>query len=525
MNFRKKITALALASAGFCLAASVAAAPFNFATNAEVVSMDPYALNGSFTLSILGNIYEPLVGRGQKLELAPALATSWSNPAPTVWRFNLRKNVVFHDGSPFTADDVLFSVARVRSEGSQLKSVLAKVKEVKKVDEYTVDFITYTPTLTLPDSLTHWFIMSKVWSEKNGATEAVDLKNKKENAATLQANGTGPFMLKSRRPDVATEFTPNLKWWDKPLHNLTEVKLTPIENSATRVAALISGDVDMVAPVSLQDIARIKADKELKYIESPSLTTVYLAMDQLREALPLSSVAGKNPLKDKRVRQAIFRAIDIDTIQKKIMRGSATPSNLVFAPAVNGYPADLNKRPPYDPAAAKRLLAEAGYADGFEMTLACPSNHYINDDAICQAVSAMLAKVKIKLNVIIESKTLWISRIMGGKYSMYIMGDYPDSQDAFQVLNVSYATAGANGQGSFNYTVSNKQIDDLTAKIGVETNAGVRNGLIHQAFKVANDEMLYIPLHQQAVSWAMKKKVQMIQPADGSINLKWVVVK
>ncbi len=525
IDFKRKLAVLAIAGAGLGWAVSATAVPFNFATSAEVSSMDPYAVNGSFTLSILGNIYEPLVGRDQNLKMVPGLATSWSNTAPTVWRFNLRKNVVFHDGTPFTADDVVFSLARARSDGSGLKNVVASVKEIKKIDDHTVDFITHAPTLILPDSLTHWFIMSKVWSEKNGATESVDLKQKKENAATLQANGTGPFMLKSRRPDVATEFAPNLKWWDKPAHNLTEVKMIPIENSATRVAALISGEVDMVSPVPLQDVPRVKSDKNLSYLERSSLMTISLVMDQIHDELPLSNIKGKNPLKDARVRQAIFRAIDINAIQKKIMRGSSTPSNLTIAPMIHGYPADLAKRPPYDLALGKKLMAEAGYPNGFEMALACPTGHYINDEAICQAVSAMLAKIDIKLNVLSEPKTMWMSRFVTGKFSMSIFGDYPDSQDAYQSLYSTYATRLKSGQGSFNVTVLDPKLDELTTKIGVEMNEKIRNNLIHDAFKIAVDEMLYIPLHQQAVSWGMKKNVQMTQTADGAINLKWVVVK
>src|SRR5260370_34260853 len=215
--------------------------PSKFADQGDSLSMDPHALNESLQLSVIGNVYEPLVGRGKKLELVPILATSWKQTAPTVWRFVLRKDVKFHDGTPFTADDVIFSYERAKAESSDMKIYVAPIKEIKKIDDLTIDVVTSEPFPILPDTIGFWYMMSKSWCEKNNAKEPVDVRKGKENAATLKANGTGPFMLKSREPGIRTIFLPNPHYWTKVARNITEAVFTPIGNAATRVAALVSG--------------------------------------------------------------------------------------------------------------------------------------------------------------------------------------------------------------------------------------------------------------------------------------------
>src|ERR1700674_192343 len=262
---------------------SASAATFRFADQGDALSMDPHSLNESLQLTITANVFEPLVGRGKKLELVPLLATSWKQTAPTVWRFTLSQNVKFHDGTPFNADDVIFSYERSKADGSDMKPKIGTVKEIRKIDDYTVDFVTNEPFPILPDTINTWFIMSKAWCEKNNSTTPVDVRKGKENAATLRANGTGPFMLKTREPGVRTVFVPNPAYWDKVESNVTEAVFTPIKNDATRVAALVSGDIDMMEPVPLQDIDRLKAAGNLNVLQGPELRTIFLGMDQSRD--------------------------------------------------------------------------------------------------------------------------------------------------------------------------------------------------------------------------------------------------
>src|SRR5438552_1420061 len=512
--------------AGALAATSATAATYGFADQGDAVSMDPHSLNESLQLSITANVFEPLVGRGKKLELVPLLATSWKQTAPTVWRFNLRQNVKFHDGTPFTADDVVFSYERSKVEGSDMKTYVAPIQEIKKIDDYTVDVITAEPFPILPDTINLWYMMSKSWCEKNNATTPVDVRKGKENAATLRANGTGPFMLKAREPGVRTVFVPFPGYWDKVESNITEAVFTPIKNDATRVAALISGDIDMMEPVPLQDIDKLKAVPNITVLQGPELRTIFLGMDQSRDELLFSDVKGKNPFKDKRVRQAFYQAIDIEAIKSRIMRGAATPTNLMIAPGIKGFVPELNKRLPYDTAAAKKLLADAGYPDGFEIGMNCPNDRYVNDGDICQAISAMLARIGIKVNLMAETKVTYFPKILSRNTSFYLLGWTPASYDAHNPVFALLMSPGPSGRGQFNLgSYNNKRIDELGAQIASELDDKKRNAMIHEVFKIHADDVGHIPLHQQALAWGMKKNVDLVQLADNINLLKWVVIK
>jgi peptide/nickel transport system substrate-binding protein len=518
--------AAAIALAAFVAIAPAHAKTFKFADQGDVLSMDPYMLNESLLLNFTGNMYEALTGRGKKLEITPELATDWKQTAPTVWRFNLRKGVRFHDGSNFTADDVIFSLDRARADGSDMKTYVGSIKEIRKIDDHAIDIVTNEPFPILPDVIGLWRIMSKSWCEKNNALRPVDVRKGTENFASANANGTGPFMLKARQPGVRTILVPNPNWWGKAEHNLTEVIFTPIGNDATRVAALISGEIDMMQPVPLQDTARLSGSPTLKVMQGPELRTIFLGMDQKRDELLFSSVKGKNPFKDQRVRQAFYQAIDIDAIKSRIMRGAATPTGVMIAPGIKGFEAGLNKRLPHDANAAKKLLADAGYPNGFEIGMNCPNDRYVNDAEICQAVAAMLARVNIKVNLMAESKATYFPKILSRNTSFYLLGWTPGSYDSHNPLYALLATPGEGGQGQFNLgSYSNAKVDTLTKQIASETDLGRRQSMITEAFKIHQDEVGHIPLHQQALTWGMKKNIELVQLADNFNYLRWVVVK
>jgi len=507
-------------------ATSAAAATFKFADQGDATSMDPYALNETLQLNITGDMYEPLVGRGKQLQLEPLLATSWNQTSPTVWRFNLRKGVKFHDGTPFSADDVIFSLQRARAEGSDVKTYVAPIKEIKKIDDYTIDVVTSEPFPILPDTIGQWYMMSKAWCEKNNATEPVDVRKGKENFATLKANGTGPFMLKSREPGVRTVLVNNPNYWAKVDSNVTEAIFTPVKNDATRAAALITGEIDMMEPVPLQDMEKLSANSGLKVMQGPELRTIFLGMDQSRNELLFSDVKGKNPFKDKRVREAVYQAIDENAIAKTIMRGAATPSGLMVAPGINGYVKDLNKRLPYDTAAAKKLLAEAGYPNGFQVGMNCPNDRYVNDAPICQAIAAMLAKIDIKVDLMAETKATYFPKILSRNTSFYLLGWTPGSYDSHNAIFALMMSPGQTGQGQFNLgSYSNPKVDELGNKIASEVDTKKRDAMIAELFKIHEDDIGHIPLHQQALAWGMKKNVDLVQLADNNNWLKWVVVK
>lgn len=516
-----------LLTAALILAIGTAqAVTLRVANQGDVQSMDPHSLNESLQLSFMGNVYESLVGRAKDMSLVPLLATQWSQTSPTVWRFELRKGVTFHDGTPFTADDVIFSFKRATDAGSDMKGYVNAVKEVRKVGDHVVEIETSTPFPILPDTLTVFAMMSKKWCEENKAEHPVDRRKGIENTASFKANGTGPFRLKERQPSVRTVLVRNFKYWGKVESNVDEVDFTPIGNSATRVAALLSGETDVMEPVPLQDIERIKSNPAFTVLQGPELRTIFLGMDQKRNELLFSNVKGKNPFKDKRVRQAFYQAIDEDTIQSRVMRGAATPTALMIGPGVNGFPADLNKRLPYDTEAAKKLMAEAGYPNGFEVGMNCPNDRYVNDAAICQAVAANLARIGVKINLVAETKVSYFPKILRRDTSFYLLGWTPSTVDAHDALYNLMATPTPEGRGQYNLgSYSNAKVDALTTQIQTENDPAKRDAMIHEAMKIHEDDIGHLPLHQQQLAWAYKKGITLTQLPTNYMYFKWVTVK
>ena len=514
------IAALALACA------TSQAVTLRVANQGDAQSMDPHSLNESLQLGFMANVYEPLIGRDKKLGLVPALATQWTQPSPTVWRFELRKGVSFHDGSPFTADDVVFSFKRAAGEGSDMKSYVSSFKEVRRIDNFTVEIETIAPFPILPDVISLVFMMNKKWCEENKATLPVDRRKGIENVASFKANGTGPFRLKERQPSTRTVLVRNSNYWDKVESNVDEVVFTPIGNDATRVAALLSGEIDVMEPVPLQDVERIKANPNLRVMQGPELRTIFLGMDQKRDELLFSNVKGKNPFKDKRVRQAFYQAIDIETIKSRVMRGASAPAALMIGPGIKGFVPEMNKRLPYDPEAAKKLMAEAGYPNGFEVGMNCPNDRYVNDGEICQAIAANLARIGVKINLQTETKVTYFPKILSRNTSFYLLGWTAGTYDAHNPLTALMATPTDKGQGQFNLgAYSNAKLDELTLKIQSETDQGKRNAMIKEAFEIHANDIGHLPLHQQALAWGMKKNIELTQLPDNFMPYRWITVK
>jgi len=511
------------------LSSAADAKTFRWANDGDSNSMDPYARQETFLLAFNQNIYEPLIRRGQEMKPEPGLATEWQQTAPDVWRFKLRQGVKFHDGTPFNADDVVFSYDRATHPGSNLASPLATVKEVKKIDDFTIDVITDGPDPILPYNLPTIAIMSKKWCEEHNTTRAADLTKNEESYATRNANGTGPFMLKEREPDVKTVLVKNPHWWglkDEPI-DIDEVVFSRIANAATRVAALLSGELDMIYTVPPQDTDRIAKTAGMKVWQTPELRTIFLGMDQSRDELLESNVKGKNPFKDKRVRQAFYEAIDEDAIAAKVMRGFAHPTALMVGPGINGYDPALDKRFPYDPDAAKKLLAEAGYPNGFEVGFDCPNDRYVNDEAICQAVVAMLARIGVKANLLAQTRAKYFAKINGPRYdtSFFLLGWTPGTYDALNMLK-ALAKTRKGKDGLFNVGgYSNPKLDTLIKQIQVELDQKTRNREIAEALTILKEDFAYIPLHQQVVVWATRANVDLAQTGDNFFQLRFVKMK
>ncbi|SFK20088.1 ABC transporter substrate-binding protein [Falsiroseomonas stagni] len=496
---------------------------FTWAFNADVLTLDPHSSNNTFTNTFMGNVYEALVRHNDRIEIEPALAESWERTTPTIWRFNLRRNVVFHNGESFDADDVVFTWARVNSPGSMARGLLGAIKEVRKVDSHVIEIETHRPFPILPASITQFFIMDEGWSRANNATEAANLAGQQESGATRVANGTGPFRITERRPDERTVLEPHAGWWDRPVHNLTRVTFQPIRSAATRTASLLSGAIDANVEVPLQDIPRLLQDSRVQVIEGPELRTIYLGFDHERDELLYSDVRGRNPLKDRRVREAIYRAIDVNALVRTVMREKAWPAGMMVSPFLTGAPQDLNGRLPFDPDGARRLLAEAGYPQGFTVGIVCPNDRYVNDERTCQAIAAMLARVGIRLQLQSEPTAVWSRRTANRDFSIYLLGHAGlPLADSYSTLNEVLRTAGRT-TGGLNYgRWSNAAFDALVERAAEAADETARRGFIRDALAIERAEIAHVPLFQQPIAWASRRGIDLRQAPDNRLRL-WLV--
>ena len=335
--------------------APAAAQTVRIASAFDPNSLDPHALALLYQTRIVTQIYEGLVNRDRDFRLEPSLAVSWQPLDPKTWRFRLRPNVRFHDGTPLTAEDVVFSIERALAKTSQRAFQLRGVTGARKVDALTVDVMLAAPDAVLPEKMWLIAIMSKSWAEKHGVLLPQDYNGKQETYAVRNTNGTGPYRLKSYDPDQRAVLVRNPEWWGraaKDIGNVQEAVYVVIQSDATRLAALASGQVDFVIDPPFQDVARLKADKSLTLVETTDIGTQYLGFDQSRDELQFGEARG-NPFKDLRVRRAISQAIDINLIIQKVLRGQAVPAGAHLSKLVDGYVPELERRLPFDPAAAR----------------------------------------------------------------------------------------------------------------------------------------------------------------------------
>ena len=446
---------------------------------------------------------------------------------PTVMRFKLRPDVHFHDGAPFTADDVVFSIQRALSDTSNFKPYLAGVKEAKKVDDLTVDIVTDGPAPVLVPQLTEVRIMNRAWATRHNVTKPQDYKNKEETYAVRNANGTGPYILKSRDADVKTVAVKNSNWWGKLEGNVDEIVYQPIKQDSTRLAALLSGEIDFILDPSPQDIGRLKQDPKIKILEGMENRTIFLGMDQYRDELQYSNVKGKNPFKDKRVREAFQAAIDVNALKSQVMRGLSVPTAVMYAPQVDGYPKELDKVKPADREKARKLLADAGYPKGFEVTLDCPNNRYVNDEKLCVAIAAMLAQINVTVKVNAMPRANYFPKIQNLDTSFYMLGwGVPtfDSQYALQSLirtRVEKTPDGDYNLGRY----SNPKVDAALDQLKTEVDPKKRAALAHEASALHLADVGHLPLHFQVIPWAMRSNVSVVHRADNRLTVKWVKVQ
>ena len=513
MKLKSLLATAALACA--VVGGTAQAVVLRWAAQIDILTLVPHSQNHATTNAILMHSYEGLTRYNAKFEVEPALATKWTMTSPTQVRFELRKGVKFADGSPFTADDVIFSLGRIKQPQGTMQIYVTGIAEIKKIDDHTIDMILSAPQPILLRNIIDFRIMSKSWSEKNKTTNVQDYKAKEDNYASRNVNGTGSYKITGWTPDQRITMVQNKDWWDKATNNVTEVIYTPIKSDPTRVAALLSGDVDMLTDLPVQDVARLRQDQKLKIVDGHEVRTIYIALDQFSPELKYSDVKGKNPFKDKRVREALSIAIDREAIKRNTMRGLSIPAGIMVAPGVNGNTPGIDVPAKVDPERAKKLLADAGYPNGFEFQLNCPNNRYVNDEEICQNVVAMWARIGVKTKLAAESMATFIQKVQNFDTSAYLLGWGVATFDAQYSLQSLIRTRTSGADGNFNFNrISEPKLDALVDAMKTETDVAKRNAMIKDALVLTRDEVLNIPLHHQLRPWAMKKGVSTTHRAD-----------
>ncbi|WP_306007110.1 ABC transporter substrate-binding protein [Aquicoccus porphyridii] len=506
----KKTAFLAAALlAGTAIGAS--AETLRWARAGDSLTLDPHAQNEGPTHTLSHQMYEPLIIRDMTGAFQAALATDWAPKAdnPDVWVFNLRQGVTFHDGADFTAEDVVFSINRAKSENSNMKELLNSIVEVRAVDDHTVEFVTDGPNPILPSNLTNLFMMDKGWAEANDSVDVQQVEAGEKTFASSNTNGTGPYKLVSREPDVKTVLTLNEDYWGNdafPL-DVTEIVYTPIQNAATRVAALLSGEVDFIQDVPVQDLNRVAQTDGLVVKTAPQNRVIFFGMNMGADDIENDNVEGKNPLADARVRRAMSMAINRDAIQQVVMRGQSAPAGMIAPPFVNGWTEEMDSASKTDVDAAKALMEEAGYGDGFSIQLDCPNDRYVNDEAICQAAVGMLAQIGVTVNLDAKPKAQHFPLITNGETDFYMLGWGVPTYDSEYIFNFLVHTRGSD-RGSWNGTgYSNPELDEMIVSLSSETDLDKRNATIQAIWDVVQEEQLYIPIHHQVLNWGMAEKV------------------
>ena len=498
---------------------------FHWASTTDPQTMDPHAVNSAPVLSFLNNVYEGLVRRGKGMSIEPSLATSWEPLAgENGWRFNLRQGVTFQDGSVFNSEDVLFSYQRASDEAADVRSWFAPVSDVRVVDEFTIDFVNTAPNPLFPDSIANFMILDKDWAMANDATlPARDA----ENFATMNVNGTGPFTLASRDPGVRTTLSPNANWWDVVDHNITEAVFTPIGNSATGLAALLSGEIDFIQPIPLQDVAQVEGRDGFKVLEGEETRVIMFGFGHEHDALLYSSdVTDMNPFTDPRVRLAAAHAIDIASIDRVLFRGKIEPASQLVPEGISGFSEVNSDRPAFDPERAKALLSEAGYPDGFSFGLKCPNDRYINDEALCRAAASMFAAVGLDAELSTGPVRDYWPQLRADEFDMYLLGWSPGTFDMEHPIRfLMHSQDNERKLGSWNFgNYSNARVDELLPLIQQEIDPAARQGMVDEVVKITQDEVAYIPLYTQPLIWAAKDNVDLTQRADNFFMLRWVTV-
>ncbi|MEL7151856.1 MAG: ABC transporter substrate-binding protein [Pseudomonadota bacterium] len=510
------VKAIFLASSLSVLALTAHADSLTIGLSSEPTAIDPHYHNLTPNLSFAQHIFDPLIRQSETQALRPGLAVSWRPLDETTWEFKLREGVTFHDGSAFDADDVIASFERAPDVPNSPSSfaTYTKGKTVEKIDQYTVHIKTAEPYPLVPNDISQILIISD---------EVADATTADFNDGSA-AVGTGPYIYRDFVPGDRIEVTANADYWDgAPAWD--EVTFRPISSDPSRVAALLAGDVDMIDGVPTSDIEVLKADENVNLWQGSSNRVIFLHMDQFRDTTPF--VTGKNgeeimnPLLDQRVRLAISKAVNRPAIVERVMEGVAIPAGQLLPEGFFGVSDKLDVME-YDPEGAKALLAEAGYADGFALTIHGPNDRYINDAKIVEAIAQMLTRIGITTSVETMPRSVYFSRASSGgegglpEFSLILVGWGAGSGEASSPLkSLIHTYDKERGFGSSNRgRHSNAAIDALIQDALATVDDEARADLLAQATEQAINDVAIVPLHFQVNTWATRGDLSYVPRTD-----------
>ena len=515
--------ALALALM-FGTCAGAAAKDLVIGLKSEPSSMDPqyHSLTPNTQISL--TLFEPLVRTDAQLKPQPALAESWTVD-DTVWTFKLRPGVKFSDGSPLTAEDVVFTFDRVPKVPNSPSPFTLYMKDIAKVeapDPQTVRITTKGPAPVLLPNLAQLPIMSK----KAASGPAPEGKTTTELNSGDGLLGTGPYKFVSWRRGAELVLARNENYWgEKPVWD--RIIYRPMTNAASRVAALLAGDADMIEDPPTDDLARLKADKKLYIEEAPSVRVMYVAMDQFAEPSPTIEGLQKNPLKDKRVREALSLAINRDALVERVMGGVAKPAGNLLPYPMFGASKAHSEAPKADIDKARELLKQAGYENGFSITLGAPSGRYVNDAKVAQAIASMWTRIGVKTGVDAVAPPVFFKKRDSYAYSAYLAGWSVTSGEMSNALGSLLVTSDpAKGMGTTNRgRYSNPQMDALVQEAVRIMDDGKRAELLSKAADMAMDDYALLPVHFELSVWAMKGDLRYPGRSDQMTLAQYVTPK
>jgi len=509
----RQFCALVLTLAALCSVAPAQAKTLRMAYDADPISLDPHEQLASATLQLSHLVLDPLVRFRKDMTLEPRLATRWERIDDLTTRFHLREGVHFHSGRTLSAEDVVWTFNRLK-RSPDFKALFEPFSEAKVVDDLTVDLVTKAPYPLVLNLATYIFPLDREFysgTDERGRPKDEIVKHGASFAST-HVSGTGPFIVTEREPGTRLKLKRFAGYWDKTSPgNVDEILFTPIKEPATRVAALLAGDVDFIAPVPPTDLDRIKSDSCCDLVTIRSTRVLTFELNQAR--VPA--------FKDVRVRRAINLAINRKGITEKILRGFATPAGELSPPGYAGY--DPTLQPEFDVAKAKALMAEAGYADGFSVTMMAPNNRYIEDYRIAEAVAAMLAKIGIKVDLQTMPKAQYWQRFDDRAADIMMIGWQSDTQDSANFYEFLVMTPDPKtGYGQYNAgDYSNPQVDELTLETQTMLDPPARAAVLKRIERILHDDGALVPLHWQKLSYAARKGVH-IAPVVSVIDMPYL---